>query len=114
MSLFSARPDSVKGANDVPPPRSDAAVNAAPAAQHKRVADFVQEAPNARYVFDSRREKEGEDVQLCRQTPEGVSCIKLAMQSAALFKSMQTIGFYCALPAEPTRTHMECNRLPKT
>lgn len=53
------------------------------------------------------------------------------MHSAALFKSMQAlgalreftfnfaslqtywfIGFYCALPAEPTRTHMECNRLP--
>jgi hypothetical protein len=22
-------------------------------------------------------------------------------------------GFYCALPAEPTRTHMECNHIPR-
>lgn len=25
-----------------------------------------------------------------------------------------SLGFYCALPAEPHRTDMECNRIPRT
>ncbi|WWD15620.1 hypothetical protein CI109_100042 [Kwoniella shandongensis] len=106
--------NSAKGVNDIPPPRSDASVNAPPPEQHKRVADFVNESPNARYVFDSRRNGDKAETELCRVTPQGgMSCIKVAVQSAALFKSMQGLGFYCALPAEPTRTHMECNRIPR-
>nr|XP_018263581.1 uncharacterized protein I303_03450 [Kwoniella dejecticola CBS 10117]OBR85739.1 hypothetical protein I303_03450 [Kwoniella dejecticola CBS 10117] len=66
-----------KGANDIPAPRSDATVNAPPPEQHKRVADFVKEAPNARYTFDSRRNADAADAELCRYTPEGGrSCIK--------------------------------------
>ncbi|WVF71959.1 hypothetical protein IAT40_006769 [Kwoniella sp. CBS 6097] len=106
---------SAKGVNDIPPPRSDSTVNAPRPEQHRTVADFVAEAPSARYVFDSRRNSdESPDTELCRVTPQGgKSCIKLAIASAALFKSMQSLGFYCALPAEPTRTHMECNRIPR-
>ncbi|WWC69206.1 uncharacterized protein I206_103143 [Kwoniella pini CBS 10737] len=103
-----------KGVNDIPAPRSDATVNAPPPEQHKRVADFVKEAPDARYTFDSRRNADAIDAELCRVTPQGGrSCIKLALASASLFKSMQSLGFYCALPAEPTRTHMECQRIPR-
>ncbi|ALO60415.1 hypothetical protein CNB04245 [Cryptococcus deneoformans JEC21] len=98
---------------DIPKPRSDASVNAPPPDQHKTVAQFIQEAPAAKYFFDSRRNEDQADTELCRLTPNGGrSCVKVAMHSAALFKSMQSLGFYCALPAEPTRTHMECNRLP--
>lgn len=32
----------VRGTNDIPPPRSDASVNAPPPAQHQRVIDFVR------------------------------------------------------------------------
>ncbi|RSH93911.1 hypothetical protein EHS25_006563 [Saitozyma podzolica] len=105
---------SAKGVNDIPAPRSDSSVNAPPPEQHRRVVDFVREAPSAKYTFDSRANREDPDAELCRYNPDGGrSCIKLAMHSAALFKSMQALGFYCALPAEPTRTHMECNHIPR-
>ncbi|WRT67386.1 uncharacterized protein IL334_004357 [Kwoniella shivajii] len=111
-NMFQGESSSTKGANDIPAPRSDATVNAPPPEQHRTVAGFVSEAPNARYFFDSRRNGDAADTELCRTTPEGGrSCIKLAIASAGLFKSMQSLGFYCALPAEPTRTHMECNRI---
>ncbi|WWD01125.1 hypothetical protein V866_008064 [Kwoniella sp. B9012] len=112
--IFPGESSTHKGANDIPAPRSDASVNAPPPEQHRRVADFVNEAPNARYTFDSRRNADAADAELCRITPQGgKSCIKLALASASLFKSMQSLGFYCALPAEPTRTHMECTRIPR-
>ncbi|ORY29949.1 hypothetical protein BCR39DRAFT_530247 [Naematelia encephala] len=117
---FSSSSDSSKssatGVNNIPAPRSDASVNAPPPDLHRRVADFVREAPNAKYTFDSRAslDRDAPDAELCRFTPDGGrSCIKLSMHSAALFKSMQGLGFYCALPAEPHRTDMECNRLPR-
>ena len=46
---FSSQPG-VKEANSIPPPRSDALVNAPLPEYHRRVADFVREAPNARSV----------------------------------------------------------------
>ncbi|WVQ78575.1 hypothetical protein IAT38_000661 [Cryptococcus sp. DSM 104549] len=115
FGLFGSSPSSSSDKpNSIPPPRSDAHVNAPPPELHRTVADFVHESPSARYVFDSRRNGDQEDTELCRIRPDGgVSCIKVALASAALFKSMQSLGFYCALPAEPTRTHMECNRIPR-
>ncbi|KAK1924985.1 hypothetical protein DB88DRAFT_487530 [Papiliotrema laurentii] len=84
---------SAHGANDIPAPRPDSAVNAPPPDQHKRVIDFVREAPAARYTFDSRANRDAPDAELCRITPQGGrSCIKLAMHSKALFKSMQSLG----------------------
>ncbi|TYJ56707.1 hypothetical protein B9479_002638 [Cryptococcus floricola] len=99
--------------NDIPKPRSDATVNAPPPEQYRTVAQFVSESPAGTYIFDSRKNDDKADTELCRLNPNGGrSCVKVAMHSAALFKSMQALGFYCALPAEPTRTHMECNHLP--
>ncbi|WVN86685.1 uncharacterized protein L203_101857 [Cryptococcus depauperatus CBS 7841] len=100
--------------NDIPKPRSDASLNAPPPEEHNTVAQFIQESPGAKYYFDSRRNDDLADTELCRMTANGgKTCIKVVMQSAALFKSMQALGFYCALPAEPTRTHMECHRIPR-
>ncbi|KAI9637955.1 uncharacterized protein MKK02DRAFT_42336 [Dioszegia hungarica] len=120
MGLFdsspssSSTPNTAHGVNDIPAPRSDATVNAPPADQHRRVADFVKEVPNAKYVFDSRRGGENPEAELCRVTPQGgKSCIKVFMQSTSLFKSMQALDYFCALPAEPSRTHMECTRIPR-
>ncbi|ORX33758.1 hypothetical protein BD324DRAFT_638468 [Kockovaella imperatae] len=100
--------------SSIPVPESDLAINRPPQKQHERVVGFVREAPAARYTFDSRLNREEPSCELCRVEPEGgLSCIKLAMHSAALFKSMQSMGFYCALPAEPTRTDMECSYIPR-
>lgn len=110
MGIFDSSPNgnTAHGANDIPAPRPDSAVNAPPPDQHKRVIDFVrvsdppisfsslsifltcitcfvfrtkslyQEAPGARYTFDSRANRDAPDAELCRVTPQGGrSCIKV-------------------------------------
>ncbi|OCF55907.1 hypothetical protein L486_06663 [Kwoniella mangroviensis CBS 10435] len=80
--IFPGESSTHKGVNDIPAPRSDASVNAPPPEQHRRVADFVNEAPNARYTFDSRRNADAADAELCRITPQGgKSCIKASLTS---------------------------------
>lgn len=70
-----------------------------------------------RYTFDSRplQSREGDRVQkLCRKLPNGTtSCIILGLETERLFMTMQSQGYFCALPAEPNQTHMECHKIPK-
>ncbi|KAI0035746.1 hypothetical protein K488DRAFT_42701, partial [Vararia minispora EC-137] len=64
------------------------------------------------YTFDS--ERDAPQSELCRKgTTEGRECILLQMHSKKLFEAMQAQGFFCALPMDPSRTHMECEPIPK-
>ncbi|KAG8869515.1 hypothetical protein FRC20_001320 [Serendipita sp. 405] len=75
--------------------------------------EFIKKAPKATYTFDSER---GAPVsELCRQPDGSVSkeCRMIHMQSTRLFEAMQDLGFYCALPLNPGKTHMECVPIPK-
>ncbi|GMK54158.1 hypothetical protein CspeluHIS016_0107440 [Cutaneotrichosporon spelunceum] len=124
MSFFSAAGTSnnATGANNIPAPASDDDKNVPQADAATRIKDFVKEDPIAIYTFDSRviRDEHGEQSQqkttdLCRRRRDGSeSCVKVAAESKALFKMMQTLGFYCALPAEPTETHMECRMISRS
>lgn len=38
---------------------------------------------------------------------------QLGLETENLFKAMQSQGYFCALPAEPNQTHMECQKIPK-
>ncbi|KAG6854935.1 hypothetical protein C0991_009758 [Blastosporella zonata] len=40
--------------------------------------------------------------------------IDLQMDSKSLFSAMQDLGFFCALPIDPQRTHMECKPMYKS
>ncbi|KAI0670503.1 hypothetical protein C8Q78DRAFT_129209 [Trametes maxima] len=74
--------------------------------------EFISEDPNSAYTFDS--ERGAARSQLCREGKEkGRKCIQMEMYSTQLFQAMQDQGFYCALPMDPARTHMECKRIPK-
>ncbi|KZT56752.1 hypothetical protein CALCODRAFT_509291 [Calocera cornea HHB12733] len=75
----------------------------------RTVRDFVQEKPGATYEFSS--DDETRKAEICRRTSDGVSCIKIEGTSKKLFETMQGLGFFCALPADPKRTHMECKPL---
>ncbi|RSH81724.1 uncharacterized protein EHS24_007915 [Apiotrichum porosum] len=94
MSFLSSKSaPGLQGANDIPAPMSDADRNAAPADTHKRIVDFVKEAPAARYAthplarahsrytFDSHATPDGPQAhvaELCRLRPDGgMSCIKV-------------------------------------
>ncbi|KAF7311584.1 hypothetical protein MKEN_01061100 [Mycena kentingensis (nom. inval.)] len=80
----------------------------------KVLDDFVSKSPTAKYTFDS--ERGAPQSELCRaaEGQKKEECIMIQMQSKRLFEAMQDLGFFCALPIDPTRTHMECTRMPKT
>ncbi|KAJ7871426.1 hypothetical protein B0H14DRAFT_3439479 [Mycena olivaceomarginata] len=72
---------------------------------------FVGRTPTSRYTFDSERNAPTSEI--CREDPAAKECIVLQMQSKRLFEAMQNLGFFCALPMDPKRTHMECTPIPK-
>ncbi|KAE9406784.1 hypothetical protein BT96DRAFT_987330 [Gymnopus androsaceus JB14] len=68
--------------------------------------------PNGQFTFDSERDAPRSEI--CRSDdPNNHDCITLQMNSKQMFESMQSLGFYCALPIEPGKTYMECKPLPK-
>ncbi|KAH9951302.1 hypothetical protein B0H21DRAFT_275728 [Amylocystis lapponica] len=92
---------------------------------------FIAEDPDSRYTFHS--ERNATESELCREGKEkSRKCIMLHMQATKMFATMQVCssavelavpcqsrrgqaqGFFCALPLDPTRTHMECKRMPKS
>ncbi|KAI0312468.1 hypothetical protein OF83DRAFT_1067136 [Amylostereum chailletii] len=78
----------------------------------EQVKQFIAQDPSSRYTFDS--ERGASESELCREGKErSRECITLKMQSTQLFQAMQNQGFFCALPMDPTRTHMECTPIPK-
>ncbi|KIM87562.1 hypothetical protein PILCRDRAFT_815113 [Piloderma croceum F 1598] len=79
----------------------------------KVLQSFIAKNPNALYTFDS--ERGAPQSEICREEGDKRrECIMLQMYSTKLFKAMQDQGFFCALPMDPARTHMECTRLPKS
>ncbi|KAI0282199.1 hypothetical protein BGY98DRAFT_139226 [Russula aff. rugulosa BPL654] len=85
---------------------------------------FISRDPNAHYSFDS--ERDATQSEICRQS-KNKECIILQMTSRELFAAMQVRvshlsllftaptenGFFCTLPMDPTRTYIECKRIPK-
>ncbi|KAI0928837.1 hypothetical protein AcW2_004712 [Taiwanofungus camphoratus] len=72
---------------------------------------FISEDPDSQYTFESERDVPRSEI--CREGKDkGPKCITLQMHSTKMFAAMQ--GFFCALPSDPTRTHMECRRIPKS
>ncbi|TFL07707.1 hypothetical protein BDV98DRAFT_520829 [Pterulicium gracile] len=75
--------------------------------------NFIAVNPSVVYTFDS--ERDAPESEICReQGPKGRECMILQMQSKQLFEAMQNHGFFCALPMDPSRTHMECKPIPKS
>ncbi|ESK92872.1 hypothetical protein Moror_9075 [Moniliophthora roreri MCA 2997] len=72
---------------------------------------FVAKDPNTRYTFDSERDAPVSEI--CREYPQSRECMIIQMNSKRLFESMQSLGFFCALPIDPVKTYMECKPLPK-
>ncbi|KAI8372966.1 uncharacterized protein BYT42DRAFT_578726 [Radiomyces spectabilis] len=71
-----------------------------------RLDKFVAAAPGNNYNIDQYHQ------QLCRQLPGGQEeCVKLKLEYTEMFSQMQKLGFFCALPMDPTKTHMECRRV---
>ncbi|KAI8090028.1 uncharacterized protein BX664DRAFT_281426 [Halteromyces radiatus] len=72
----------------------------------KRIDSFVEKVPAGFYTID-QKERE-----LCRQLGGNQQdCIKLNLEYSEMFSQMQKLGFFCALPMDPTLTYMECRRV---
>ncbi|KAI7904542.1 uncharacterized protein BX663DRAFT_502737 [Cokeromyces recurvatus] len=71
-----------------------------------RLDTFVNAAPGNEYTIDQKEQT------LCRQSLTGEKeCVKLKLDYTQMFSQMQKLGFYCALPMDPTETYMECRRV---
>ncbi|KAK7693319.1 hypothetical protein QCA50_002886 [Cerrena zonata] len=78
----------------------------------KTLKSFIAEDPDSRYIFDGQRNEP--QTEICREGKKlSRKCIQLHMFSTQMFQTMQDQGFFCALPMDPARTHMECFRIPK-
>ncbi|KAK7440192.1 hypothetical protein VKT23_017135 [Stygiomarasmius scandens] len=75
---------------------------------------FIARDPASQYTFDS--ERGASQSEICRDNPNSRECITLQMNSKRLFETMQSLGFFCALPIEPGKTYMQCKpaALPRT
>ncbi|RUS20702.1 hypothetical protein BC937DRAFT_94553 [Endogone sp. FLAS-F59071] len=73
--------------------------------ERKRLDNFVQEMPGAPYNIDQYNSM------VCRRLQNGnESCVRLKLEFVEMFDEMQKLGFFCALPTDPKKTHMECQR----
>ncbi|KAF9792850.1 hypothetical protein BJ322DRAFT_79945 [Thelephora terrestris] len=84
----------------------------AKASPEQQLKAFVEKTPQSKFTFDS--ERDSQESEICRKLgKDSKECITLRMNSKRLFESMQGLGFFCALPMDPSRTHMECIPVPK-
>lgn len=71
-----------------------------------RIDNFVKMAPGKEYTIDQKEQE------LCRDGLNGQrECVKLNLEYTQMFSQMQKLGFFCALPMDPTKTYMECYRV---
>jgi len=78
----------------------------------QRLKTFVEKTPGNKFTFDS--ERDSSESEICREIGRDErECMTLRMDSKRLFECMQNLGFFCALPLDPERTHMECTPMPK-
>lgn len=79
----------------------------------KALDEFIAQDPASQYTFDSERDAPCSNI--CRESKvKGRECIVLQMHSKKMFEAMQSKGFFCILPMDPSRTHMECTPIPKS
>ncbi|KAF7789529.1 hypothetical protein EIP86_000475 [Pleurotus ostreatoroseus] len=93
---------------------------------------FVSEDPQSRYTFDS--ERGAPESEICREGDKlSRKCIKVNsnafdevipnyagmlfdmdfIESINFIQHQQDLGFFCALPMDPSRTYIECKPIPK-
>ncbi|PWN22380.1 hypothetical protein BCV69DRAFT_281382 [Microstroma glucosiphilum] len=80
---------------------------------HKSVAEFVRAGgARDRFTFDGNRGEQ--QAKLCRILPDGrQQCMDVALESKDLFAAMQSLNFFCQLPQDPAKTHINCEPIPQ-
>ncbi|GAB5589022.1 hypothetical protein Unana1_03922 [Umbelopsis nana] len=76
--------------------------------EFERLDKFVQQAPAGDYNIDQDKHR------ICLQLGNGQEkCVELNLEATQMFSQMQKLGFFCALPMDPTKTHMECKHVSR-
>ncbi|KAI9287487.1 hypothetical protein BC943DRAFT_274522 [Umbelopsis sp. AD052] len=74
----------------------------------QRLDEFVKQAPIGDYNIDQEKQR------ICHQLGSGQEkCVQLNLEATEMFSQMQKLGFFCALPMDPTKTHMECKHVSR-
>ncbi|KAL1921634.1 uncharacterized protein VTP21DRAFT_10276 [Calcarisporiella thermophila] len=85
------------------------------AAEVERLERFVREDTAAEYVIDPQftpNPNEKNKGEVCRRLSNGQTrCLRMELDPREMFSQMQRLGFFCALPLDPSQTHMECRRV---
>ncbi|KIY66125.1 hypothetical protein CYLTODRAFT_455688 [Cylindrobasidium torrendii FP15055 ss-10] len=68
--------------------------------------DFVNTSPKSVYRFSAPRDTPPSKI--CRDGKDGEDCKTIELTGKEMFTTMQSMGFFCALPLDPSKTYMEC------
>ncbi|KIS67977.1 uncharacterized protein UMAG_11053 [Mycosarcoma maydis] len=80
---------------------------------HETTRQFVQQTGAAIFTLDGERGS-GRS-QLCAQQSDGrLTCTEIALEAKSLFSTMQSLNFFCTLPQDPSKTHINCQRIPSS
>ncbi|TKY89683.1 hypothetical protein EX895_001468 [Sporisorium graminicola] len=80
---------------------------------HEHTRQFVQQTGAATFTLDGERGS-GKS-QLCAQQSDGrFTCVEIALEAKSLFSTMQSLNFFCTLPQDPSKTHINCQRIPSS
>ncbi|KXN72417.1 hypothetical protein CONCODRAFT_77786 [Conidiobolus coronatus NRRL 28638] len=77
----------------------------------QKIEKFVNQAPEANYIIDD------DQLAICRARAAGEDrasnepCVHLGVSQKEMFTAMQDLGFYCALPSDPTETYFKCQKI---
>ncbi|CCE78794.1 Piso0_000823 [Millerozyma farinosa CBS 7064] len=76
----------------------------------RKVTEFVNERPKNIFTIDG--EKDVDESIICTSNENGgKTCLKMKMNSIELFKQMQTLDYFCALPDNMRATYFECRKI---
>ncbi|PWY97498.1 hypothetical protein BCV70DRAFT_219387 [Testicularia cyperi] len=80
---------------------------------HESTRRFVEQSNAGIFTLDGERGS-GKS-QLCAKQADGrFNCVEIALEAKSLFTTMQSLNFFCTLPQDPTKTHINCQRIPSS
>ncbi|SHO76023.1 Uncharacterized protein MSYG_0357 [Malassezia sympodialis ATCC 42132] len=78
------------------------------------VSEDAQSRGGTNSAFTFNGERGSHKSQLCRTLPNGQEqCAEVALEARDLFQTMQSLGFFCILPHDPSQTFIRCQKIPK-
>ncbi|KAN0061450.1 hypothetical protein ACQY0O_006297 [Thecaphora frezii] len=78
---------------------------------HNHVRSFVHNSAASTFVLDGERGS-GKSVLCAKEANGRLNCTEIALEARHLFSTMQSLDFFCTLPQDPAKTHINCEKIP--